>query len=149
MPAGGNAVYTVSQLLRHKGLTVHTIGPDASVLEAARLMNQHRIGSLVVLNDDRPVGIITERDILTRIVATERPPAGTPVRDIMTRDLITCSYRCSLDDLRSMMREKRIRHIPIIEDGRLAGMISIGDVNAAEEQALVETITHLETYITR
>jgi CBS domain-containing protein len=142
-------VYTVNELLRHKGSTVHTIGPGASVLEAARVMNQHRIGALLVLENDSPVGIITERDILTRIVAEERAPARTPVRDIMTRDLITCSCRCSLNDLRALMRENRIRHIPIIENGRLAGMISIGDVNAAEEQTLVETITHLETYITR
>jgi CBS domain-containing protein len=157
-------MFTVRQVLQKKGDAVHTVTPGATVLEAAQLMNRHRIGSLVVVGGvgggesggEKGVvgvvgveGIITERDLLTRIITEERAPSKTTVGEVMTRDLLVCSPQTPLEDLRCTMREKRIRHIPVLESGRLVGMISIGDINAAEEQTLVETITHLETYITR
>lgn len=142
-------MYLVSELLRHKGSTVYTVTPDASVLDAARLMNEHRIGSVMVAVDDRIAGIFTERDILTRIVAEQRSPSGTKVSEVMTSRILTCTPETSLDELRKVMRERRIRHIPVVDKGRLAGIVSIGDVNAAEEQTLVETITYLEAYISQ
>jgi CBS domain-containing protein len=142
-------MYLVSELLRQKGSTVHAIAPDASVLEAARLMNQHHIGSLLVAHEQRLAGIITERDLLTRVMAAERSPGSTRVGDVMTGQVLTCTPQTSLDEVRKVMREKRLRHIPVVQEGRLAGMVSIGDVIAAEEQTLVETISYLEAYITQ
>lgn len=142
-------MYTVAELLKSKGTEVHTIEPGRSVLKAARLMNLHRIGSLVVTDGQRIVGIITERDILTRVVARERPPSTTPVLEVMTADVLTCEPSTSLSDLRTLMHQRRIRHIPVLDDaGRLAGMVSIGDLNAAEARNLSHTIHYLEAYIT-
>jgi CBS domain-containing protein len=140
-------MYGVFELLRSKGAAVHTIEPDRTVLDAAREMNQRRIGSLVVVNEGRVVGIITERDILTRIVAAERAPASTRVADAMTSHVLTCGPSTSLDELRALMRQRRIRHVPVIEDDRLLGMVSIGDLNVAEAQGLSQTISYLEAYI--
>jgi CBS domain-containing protein len=142
-------MYAVCEVLRSKGAQVRTIEPGRSVLDAAREMNTHRIGSLVVVSDGRIAGIITERDLLTRIVAAERPPAITPVRDVMTTQVLVCDPSTSLDELRSTMRERRIRHVPVVDRGRLAGMVSIGDLNTAETQGLSQTIGFLEAYITQ
>lgn len=141
-------MYAASELLRAKGPDLYAISPDATVLDAAKAMNQHKIGALLVVGEGRLHGIITERDIMTRIVAAERPPCSTPVSAVMTRDVITCPRTAALDDLRTLMRERRIRHIPVFDGDRLAGMISIGDLNAAETENLTQTISYLEAYIT-
>jgi CBS domain-containing protein len=140
-------MYSVSELLRSKGGAVHSTAPDRSVLDAARDMNQHRIGALLVIEDGRLAGIITERDILTRVVAAEKPPAATAVRDVMTAQVLVCEPCTGLDELRSLMRQRRIRHVPVVADGRLQGMVSIGDLNTAEAQNLSQTISYLEAYI--
>lgn len=137
----------VGELLRHKGAEVHTVQPAATALDAARRMNEKRIGSLVVVDGDEVVGIITERDLLTRVVARERAPSTTTVSEIMTGSVYTCAPATSLDELRLLMRSKRIRHVPVVDNGRLAGMVSIGDLNFAETQTLSETVKYLEAYI--
>lgn len=138
---------TVRDLLDAKGVAVHTIDHEASVLDAAEGMNQHRIGSLVVTVRGNMAGIITERDILTRVVAAQRPPASTPVHQVMTSKVFTCSPATRLDELRKLMRERRIRHVPVTDGGNLRGMISLGDLNHAKEETLIETIEYLEAYI--
>lgn len=140
-------MYNVAELLRHKGSGVETILPSLTVLDAARRMNERHIGSLIVAEHGKLIGIITERDILRKIVADGRDPASTYVSDIMTRRVLTCSCASELDQIRGIMRDKHIRHVPIVDDGRLAGMISIGDLNAAEAQTLTDTIHFLEDYI--
>ena len=140
-------MHSVAELLKSKGGAVHTIAPDRTVLEAAREMNQHRIGSLVVVNEGRVVGIVTERDILTRVVAAEKTPSTTNVSDVMTAQVLVCEPSTGLDELRALMRQRRIRHVPVVADGRLAGMVSIGDLNTAEAQNLTQTISYLEAYI--
>jgi CBS domain-containing protein len=140
-------MHSVAELLRHKGAAVQTIGPDRTVLEAAREMNLHRIGSLIVVHDGRVVGIVTERDILTRVVAAERAPSATKVSDVMTAQVMVCGPSTGLDELRAIMRERRIRHVPVVAEGRLAGMVSIGDLNTAETRNLTQTISYLEAYI--
>lgn len=140
-------MFIVSEVLREKGSTVHVVSADATVLEASQIMNEHRIGSVVVTDGERIEGIFTERDILTRIVAEERAPSKTKVREVMTSRILTCTPATPLEELRQVMREHRVRHIPVVENGKLAGMVSIGDVNAAEEKTLVETISFLEAYI--
>lgn len=132
-----------------KAAEVATAAPDETVLAAAQRMNERRIGSLVVRNAAGEVeGIITERDLLTRVIAAERSPSATRVRDVMTTDVITCAADTAMNDLRDVMHERRIRHVPIVDGTELAGLVSIGDVNAAESESLIQTISHLEAYIT-
>ncbi|MGE3108198.1 MAG: CBS domain-containing protein [Phycisphaerales bacterium] len=147
---------TVADILKAKGDKVHVIEPRASVLDAARTMNVHRIGALVVTDtathypqhEPAPIiGIITERDILTRVVATESDPAHTDVGSVMTTPVITCAPCTTLDELRQVMRQKRIRHMPVWSDMGLCGMISIGDLNLAHNHVMEETIRYLETYM--
>lgn len=127
---------------------VKTIEPSHTVLEAARRMNEQRIGALVVLDKDRtPIGILTERDLLTRVIAAEVSPAETAVGDVMTTRLITCTPDTPLDDLRTIMRRERIRHVPVVKDGELCGMVSIGDLNMVDVKVLSETIRYFEQYI--
>jgi CBS domain-containing protein len=123
-----------------------------SVLEAACLMNEHRIGCVVVVDEqstDHIVGILTERDILTRLVAAERDPKRTLVRDIMTKDVRRCEGATPTCELRSMMQSERIRHVPVCEGDTLCGLVSIGDVNALEAEGLSAAVVAMEEYITR
>src|SRR5262245_48334631 len=131
----------IQELLGVKGSHVETIEPDATVFEAAQRMNQHKIGSLVVLEGPVPVGIFTERDILVRIVAQRRHPDETRVSDVMTRELVCCQPHTSVEEARGVMKNRRIRHLPVInEQGQLLGLISIGDLNAHESHAKELTI---------
>jgi CBS domain-containing protein len=139
---------TVRDILAHKGSHVQSIGPDATVLDAALLMNDHKIGSLVVSDGGRLLGIITERDLLVRIVARRRDPAATAVRDAMTAELICGRTDTSLDEARGVMMKRRIRHLPIVdEDDHLLGMVSIGDLNAHLAHDQEVTIHVMQEYI--
>lgn len=144
---------TIADLLQVKGLAVLTVSPGATVLDAARRMNEKRVGALVVVDDhmpDRIVGIITERDILTRVVAGEKPPANTSVAEVMTDRVLTCMATTDIEEVRTAMREKRIRHLPVVDKiGRLCGMVSIGDLNQAHVRVLAETVMYLEQYSVR
>jgi CBS domain-containing protein len=110
-------------------------------------MNDHKIGSVVVTKEGRMVGILTERDILTRIVAKQRCPVSTKASEVMTRSVLTCRPTTRLNEARKVMRDKHIRHLPVMDQDRLVGMISIGDLNQAEHGILIETIQSMETYI--
>jgi len=140
-------MHKVCELLRNKGGVVHTTTLDATALSAAQKMNDHRIGALVVVEGGRIAGIVTERDMLTRVIAGQLAPATTRIADVMTRDVLTCTPDTDIAELRSLMRQRRIRHFPVVEHGRLTGMVSIGDLNAAEAQNLTHTIGFLEAYI--
>lgn len=142
---------TVADLLKTKGSQVFTVDELATVLDAAREMNAKRVGALVVTRggDRRVAGIFTERDILTRIVAGERDPKTTRVRDTMTPDPIVCTPGTDLDQVRAVIRERRIRHIPVVDQDELRGMVSIGDLNQIEVRILAETIQYLEQYAVR
>lgn len=140
---------TAETILTHKGSVLITIDHNATVLDAANIMNQHQIGSVVVYEGERLVGIFTERDILQRIVAKQRDPSTTPVREVMTSSVACCSPRTRLEEIRALMRERRIRHMPVVDDkdDRMIGMISIGDLNQAEQEQREETIRYMEAYI--
>ncbi len=126
-----------------------SIADSASVLEACRRMNEHHVGALVATDkQDRLSGVFTERDVLTRVVAPERNPATTTVKDVMTTAVIVAPSDTRLAELRAIMRDKRVRHIPIMDGQRCIGLISIGDVNAAEANDMALTIRYLEQYIT-
>ncbi|HMO25345.1 MAG TPA: CBS domain-containing protein [Tepidisphaeraceae bacterium] len=138
----------VRDVLSNKGRTVHTVDADASVLEATQMMNRHRIGAVVVMHDDRLVGVFTERDVLTRVVGFGGDLRDLRVRDVMTRDVITAHPDTDLAEVSEIMAEKRIRHLPICEqDGRLCGMISIGDVNAAFAAERETHLHYLQDYV--
>lgn len=124
------------------------VDPLATVVDAAKTMNERRIGALVVLDhENRLVGMFTERDVLVRVVGQERNPRETRVGDVMTKQVIACSPETPTDDLRALMREKRIRHVPVVENGRVIGMVSIGDLNTADVKVMTETISYLEQYM--
>jgi len=139
---------TVRDLLAVKGSHVLTIGPDATVYAAAVLMNEHKIGSLVVLDEGQVCGIITERDILQKLVGERRDPTATPVRDVMTTEVVCCRMHTTIDEARAVMKNRRIRHMPVSdEDSHVQGLISIGDLNAHQANAQEMTIHLLQEYI--
>ena len=138
---------TVAELLAGKSERVVSIGGEASVLEAAKLMNQHRIGAVVVTRGDEVVGIFTERDVLNRVVAAQRDPAALSVMEAMTTPVACCTLATTLEECRVVMSEKRIRHLPVVEDNRLKGMISIGDILKTKSAQQQETIRYLHEYL--
>jgi len=140
---------TIQRILEKKGRAVISIGPDKTVLEAAQLMNNEHIGALVVCESERVTGIFTERDILLRIVAAQKDPATTMVRDVMTSKVACATSSSSRDELRDLMRNERIRHVPVVDDGILVGLLSIGDLNYAREEIQDETIQYLEQFMYR
>lgn len=139
----------VKDILDVKGGSVHSVSENTTVLDATRRMNDARIGALVVTDDNEGVaGIFTERDVLRRVVAEGRDPAGTVLAVVMTTQVACCQPDTPLDDVRALMTQKRIRHVPVVhETGKLAGLISIGDVNAHYANGAEVQIQYLHEYI--
>jgi CBS domain-containing protein len=138
----------VRSVLSHKSGNVHAVDPSATVREAAQLMNRHKIGALVVVERRQLRGIFTERDVLRRIVAECRDPAAVTVREVMTAEVVTCPPDTDLDTARSLVMQRRIRHLPVVDaDDRLVGMISIGDLNAWDLNGQEVKIAALEEYL--
>ncbi len=138
---------TAEQLTAIKGGTIASLPPQAKVLEAAQLMNDRHIGSVLVTEGNQLVGIFTERDVMRRVVADQRDPATTTVADVMTSPVACAAPHTTLDEIRTVMRDKRIRHVPVVNGGAVLGMISLGDLNKAEHDGQVETIRYLEQYM--
>ena len=138
----------VRDILQTKGSQVWSIGTGATVLQAALLMNEHRIGSLVVIDQGRVAGIFTERDIMQRVVAERRDPANTTVGQTMTAEVACCSPNTPLEEAKSAMKNRRVRHLPVVgDDQRLLGVISIGDLTAYETDDHQQTIFLMSEYI--
>lgn len=139
---------TAREILSEKQVKIVSVSPDATVLDATRVMNQHRIGALIVLEEGEIAGIFTERDVLQRVIGEERDPSRMQVGEVMTRDVVCAPPETELDELSEVMRVKRIRHVPICdEEGQLMGLISIGDVNAMHASHQQATIHYLSEYI--
>ncbi len=138
---------TAEQLIAIKGATVASLPSTATVLEAAQVMNDRHIGSVLVIDRNRLVGIFTERDVLRRIVAEKRSAATTTLDEVMTRKVAFAAPHTRLDEIRQVMRQKKIRHMPVLDGTRVAGMISIGDLNKAEQDGREQTIRYLEQYM--
>jgi CBS domain-containing protein len=139
---------TVTEILNAKaGQAVHTIAPDASVYDAVRAMAEHNIGALVVVEDDQVVGIVTERDYARKVALRSRTSKDTPLRDIMSSPVMYVQPRQASDECMALMTENRLRHLPVMDGGRLIGLISIGDLvkNIISEQKFI--IEQLEHYI--
>lgn len=134
-------------LLEKKGRDVATVDHHDSVLAAAKLMNQRKIGAVVVRDGERVVGIFTERDILNRVVAAGLSPGETPVGKVMTSPMAVCRRDTRLAECKSVMTQKRIRHLPVVEEGKLYGLISIGDIIASEVADQQATIEYLHEYL--
>lgn len=139
---------TVAHLLEAKGTDVWSVGPDASVYEALELMADKKVGALVVLDGERVAGIISERDYARKVILLDRGSRETKVSEIMTADLYTVTETNSLSDCMELMTDHRIRHLPIVEEGSLVGLISIGDVVRATIETQQAMIQELESYIT-
>jgi CBS domain-containing protein len=136
---------TIKHVLDKKGHDVHFIHPDASVFDALKLMAENDIGSLVVLEDDKLVGIITERHYARDIVLKGKTSPGTPVRDIMSTRVICARPDQAVEECMAVMTERAVRHLPVLKDGRLVGIVSIGDmVNSVigDQKFIIEQLEH-------
>jgi CBS domain-containing protein len=138
---------TVRQVLDVKGYKLHTIHSTATVYEALQRMSHEGIGAIVVVDDGELVGIVSERDYARKVILKGRHSKDTPVGDIMTPEVICVSSDANVDLCMSVMTEKRIRHLVVREEARLAGLISIGDVVKAIIEDQQFTIEQLERYI--
>ncbi len=138
---------TVQNILSKKGTQVANIGEESTVKEAAKIMSDRRIGALVVVQGEKVVGIFTERDVLNRVVAANLAPATTKVKDVMTAPVACCKPSTKLAECRGVMSEKRIRHMPVVDDNRLVGMVSSGDLLASEHHEQQQTIEYLHAYL--
>ncbi len=145
----------IRMVLAYKGHHVETVPPEALVLEAVAHMNQLRIGSVLVADvyrpgePYRPIGIFTERDVLVRVIACGLDPRTTPVEHVMTRDPVTIHADQTVADAMRIVTESRCRHLPVIDDAGLCGLISIGDLTKWIVRDQQRTITDLHDYIHR
>jgi CBS domain-containing protein len=115
-------------IIEEKGGKVHSIAPTATVVEAVDAMNAVGVGALMVLDADQPVGIISERDLLRRVVGKRLDPESAKVADVMTRDLVVIKPDVDIEDAMAVVSEKRVRHLPVVENGKLLGVVSSGDL---------------------
>lgn len=140
---------TVAQVLGDKGRDIWTVGPDQTVFEALEIMADKGVGALVVIDDDgRLAGIVSERDYARKVILLDRLSRETKVREIMTSKVLCVSPDQSTGECMALMTEKRIRHLPVVVDDELMGVISIGDVVRSvisEQQFMIEQLEH---YIT-
>ena len=137
----------VRQLLDRKDRAIFSVEPQAPVLEAIRAMAAHHVGALLVMQADSLAGIVSERDYARKVILLGRSSADTPVRDIMSFPVITVSPDETVQTCMQLMTDKRVRHLPVVDGGRVVGMVSIGDLVKAviaEQQAQIE---QLENYI--
>jgi CBS domain-containing protein len=140
---------TVARILESKpDRTVYTIRPDASVFEAIKLMAEKGIGALLVTDAEKIVGIVTERDYARKVILRSRSSLETPVRDIMTAAVLYVRPGQTSEECMALMTGNRLRHLPVLDDGRLVGIVSIGDLvkDIISEQKFI--IEQLERYIT-
>ena len=138
---------SVRDLLRLKGHAVWSVTPETSVVDALHQLSEKDIGTLLVLKDDQIAGIISERDVVRKIAETEDFLLENPVSAYMTAEVITISPTQTIEDCMTLMTEKRIRHLPVVEGGKLVGMISIGDVVKAIITSQEFTIDQLKKFI--
>src|SRR5579875_2602893 len=139
---------TVRDILAKKGSQVLSLSGETTVLQAARFMTDHKIGAILVLDGEHIAGMFSERDILQRVVAEGRDPAQTTVGEVMTVEVACCTPDTSLEEARGAMKNRRIRHLPVVDgDERLLGLISIGDLNAFQVADQEQTIFLLNEYL--
>ena len=140
---------TIRQLLQAKGGTVHAIAPNARVIEGLKLMAEKEIGALVVIDNGKLAGILSERDYARKVILKGKSSHDIPVREIMTEKVVTVEPNQSVEECMALMTSKRVRHLPVTEGERLIGVLSIGDLVKEVIAEQEETIKQLESYIHR
>lgn len=140
---------TVNQILRKKGTEVYSVISSITVFEALRVMGEKNIGAILVIDDGQLKGILSERDYARKIVLKDKSSKKTLVNEIMESEVVTVNYSDNLDHCMELMSGRRIRHLPVIENGTIIGLVSIGDVVKAIIEVQKETIKHLDSYISR
>ena len=138
---------TAKDIISKKSGEVASTNEDTTVMEAAKVMSDRRIGALVVARGDKVVGIFTERDILNRVVAKKLDPSVTMVKDVMTAPVACCQPTSSIAECRGVMTDKHIRHLPVVDGNHLVGMLSSGDILASENREQQQTIQYLQEYL--
>jgi CBS domain-containing protein len=138
---------TVRMMLESKPAGIYAIAPDASVFDAIKLMAEKGIGALIVLDQERLAGIVSERDYARKVILHGRSSHDTRVGEIMSAKVVTVASLQTVDDCMALMTERRIRHLPVVDDGKLLGMLSIGDLVKELIADREETIKQLESYI--
>ncbi|GMW06605.1 MAG: CBS domain-containing protein [Gammaproteobacteria bacterium] len=139
---------TVAEILNDKGRTVWSVKPTDTVLEALRVMADHDVGAVVVLDGEKLVGIFTERDYARKVVLIGRASRDSAVSAIMTHSVVCVSPERSLEECMALMTAKRIRHLPVLDHKRIVGLVSIGDLVKATIAEQEFTITQLQLYVT-
>jgi CBS domain-containing protein len=139
----------IADVLRNKGGAVMTINPDATVTDLLAGLAGHNIGAMVVVGPDGVVGIVSERDVVRQLHAHGASVLSRPVSKIMTSVVSTCSKSDTVDSLSLLMTENRVRHVPVLEDGKLIGIVSIGDVVKTRMEELETEHEQLQSYITQ
>lgn len=137
----------VSHLLDRKGNDVWSVDADQPVIEAIRVMAERQVGALAVLSDGQLVGLVSERDYARKVALLGRASTQTPVRQIMSSPVVTVRPGETVQHCMEIMTGKRIRHLPVVEDGAMVGMVSIGDLVRAVMEEQQQTIEHLEKFI--
>jgi len=140
-------VRTVREILKAKGNSIWSTSPQASVYEALKLMAEKNVGALVVLESQILTGIFSERDYARKVVLKGKVADNTPVKEVMTEDVITIGPNQNIEECMELMTEKRVRHLPVMDAGKLLGLISIGDVVKSIIVEQKVTIDHLHDYI--
>ncbi|SEQ70024.1 CBS domain-containing protein [Lentzea xinjiangensis] len=139
----------IVDVLRTKGSAVATIDPDAPVSELLRALAEHNVGAIVVVGASGVAGIVSERDVVRRLHESGPALLSSPVSAIMTTDVFTCSPSDTVDSLTVMMTERRFRHVPVLSDGQLVGIVSIGDVVKSRIGQLEQSQDQLQAYISQ
>lgn len=138
---------SISVLLEHKGSHVFTVTPQLTISQAVHEMNRHRVGCVVVMEGDKLEGIFTERDVLTRVIATDLDPKTHTIAEVMTSDLITVAPETTVDEVIDIFTAHRCRHLPVVVEGRVCGLISIGDTSRWVAEAHRHEAEQLKQYI--
>jgi len=139
---------TIREILEEKGAKVWTVTPETSVYDAIKLMADKNIGALAVMEGDRLLGIFSERDYTRKVILQGKASKSAQVREVITGNLVTITRDQTVEDGLRLMTAHRVRHLPILEEGKLAGMVSIGDLVNSTISAQRNTIEQLQTYIT-
>ena len=138
---------TAHDILRSKGQTVHSVRPEDTVLAALGVMAEHDIGAVLVRDGDEVLGLLTERDYARKVALAGRASKDSPVRAIMTADIVCVPPSRTVEECMGLMTERRCRHLPVVENGRVVGLVSIGDLVKAMIDEQEFTINQLKNYI--
>lgn len=137
----------IASILRRKGSTVVSVAPEATVTHLLTELSRHNIGAAVVAREDTLIGIVSERDVVRGLGRHGPGLLSVPIADIMTTDVYTCTTEDTIEEVSEAMTLRRFRHVPVLSEGRLAGIVSIGDVVKSRLRALEEDKAQLESYI--